>query len=448
MSNGASDIINDKAMEEIQNGSDLEDSNALFSKDSLENSAEKEERIIRKAKRMLINGPDGGKEGVAEGGITAPRVQAKNSRRSRNGFVRGLPKKGGAGGKGVWGLPGSELMASDEAVDENDPNYDPDEVQDGEYIVDEVDPEIAEEDIGKVLEPLLLEYLENGIATEVEVVLKDINFGAHKHRIVETAVSLAMEKHDAQRELVSRLLLFLVNHNVLAVADVVRAFEVLLTNLADITLDTPNAPTMLGQFIARAIVNDCLPDTFILDHVTVQESDIKVALNKAEVLLKMNNGLTRLENIWGVGDGSQSYLSNQMVMVVKEYLASADMVEATRRLMELDVPHYHHELVYQAIKLAIEEYREHAIQHCAELLRSLTTSNIITPDQLDKGIQRLLADMSDISIDVPAAYSLLEMMSNLLLKYNVIKDTLIKESPLRGRKRFVSEGDGGRFKYH
>jgi hypothetical protein len=55
-----------------------------------------------------------------------------------------------------------------------------------------------------------------------------------------------MEKHDAQRELVSRLLLFLVNHNVLAVADVVRAFEVLLTNLADITLDTPNAPTVRG----------------------------------------------------------------------------------------------------------------------------------------------------------------------------------------------------------
>lgn len=40
----------------------------------------------------------------------------------------------------------------------------------------------------------------------------------------------------------------------------------------------------------------------------------RVALNKAEVLLKMNNGLTRLENIWGVGDGSQSYLSNQVLI--------------------------------------------------------------------------------------------------------------------------------------
>ncbi len=74
--------------------------------------------------------------------------------------------------------------------------------------------------------------------------LKDVNFGANKHRIVETAVNLAMEKHDAQRELVSRLLLFLVNHDVLAVDDVVKAFEQILNNLPDITLDTPNAPTV------------------------------------------------------------------------------------------------------------------------------------------------------------------------------------------------------------
>jgi programmed cell death protein 4 len=76
------------------------------------------------------------------------------------------------------------------------------------------------------------------------VVLKDVNLGPNKFRVVEIAVSLAMEKHDAQRELVSRLLLFLVNHDVLSIDDVVKAFEHLLNNLADITLDTPNAPTV------------------------------------------------------------------------------------------------------------------------------------------------------------------------------------------------------------
>jgi len=33
----------------------------------------------------------------------------KNSRQPRNGFGRGLAKKGGAGGKGVWGKLGDEL---------------------------------------------------------------------------------------------------------------------------------------------------------------------------------------------------------------------------------------------------------------------------------------------------------------------------------------------------
>lgn len=33
---------------------------------------------------------------------------------------------GGAGGKGTWGAPGSELYESGEAMDSHDPNYDSD----------------------------------------------------------------------------------------------------------------------------------------------------------------------------------------------------------------------------------------------------------------------------------------------------------------------------------
>ena len=35
----------------------------------------------------------------------------------------GLPKKGGAGGKGTWGLPGDELLI-DGPIQKDDPNYD------------------------------------------------------------------------------------------------------------------------------------------------------------------------------------------------------------------------------------------------------------------------------------------------------------------------------------
>jgi len=35
-------------------------------------------------------------------------------------------------------------------------------------------------------------------------------------------------------------------------------FEILLGNLGETILDVPDAPTILGNFIARAVADDCL----------------------------------------------------------------------------------------------------------------------------------------------------------------------------------------------
>jgi programmed cell death protein 4 len=37
----------------------------------------------------------------------------------------------------------------------------------------------------------------------------------------------------------------------------------------------------------------------------------------------------------------------QIVMLLKEYLSSSDIAEAIRCLTELNVPHFHHEVVYE-----------------------------------------------------------------------------------------------------
>ena len=66
---------------------------------------------------------------MTSGFIHGPRSW-KNSRRSRNGYGRGLPKKGGAGGKGVWGAPGSELLETYEDI--NDPNFDNENLSNGD----------------------------------------------------------------------------------------------------------------------------------------------------------------------------------------------------------------------------------------------------------------------------------------------------------------------------
>lgn len=85
--------------------------------------------VSSRRKQKKLNRQNSKENSMAGGFIHGPRSW-KNSRRSRNGYGRGLPKKGGAGGKGVWGLPGSELLETYE--DERDPNYDCENVCNGD----------------------------------------------------------------------------------------------------------------------------------------------------------------------------------------------------------------------------------------------------------------------------------------------------------------------------
>ena len=61
----------------------------------------------------------------------------------------------------------------------------------------------------------------------------------------------------------------------------------------------------------------------------------------------------RLDNVWGVGGGVRpvKYLVKKIVLLLKEYLCSGDIEEATLCLKELEVPHFHHELVYEVSQI-------------------------------------------------------------------------------------------------
>ena len=78
------------------------------------------------------------------------------------------------------------------------------------------------------------------------------------------------------------------------------------------------------------------------------------ALARAETLLSMKHGLVRLDNVWGVGGGLRpvKYLTRQMTLLLQEYLSSGDLQEATRCLLDLEVPHFYHELVYEVLEFA------------------------------------------------------------------------------------------------
>ena len=89
--------------------------------------------------------------------------------------------------------------------------------------------------------------------------------GARRWMVVTISVELAMDHKPSHRELASVLISDLYQ-KVISQRDIGKAFDYLLKNLEDLVLDTPDAPTILGNFMARAIADDCIPPKFILSY--------------------------------------------------------------------------------------------------------------------------------------------------------------------------------------
>ncbi|XP_058127039.1 programmed cell death protein 4 [Anopheles ziemanni] len=415
-----------------------------------------EGRMKKRVRRSsVLVGRDSNGGGTATLGVAgrpnfvAPHRKWKNSRHSRTIYGRGLPKKGGAGGKGVWGMPGSEVYDElDE--DPNDPNFDIDAYNSSHNVeLKEIVPQMTEEEFVKKVETIIHEYFEHGDTHEVADALLEIVKPEWKALVIKTMIAIAFDHKQSQRELTSMLLSDLYGR--LATSqDIKDGIELLLADLSDIMLDTPDAPNLVGNFIARAVADDCLPPKYAYDYDREElDGHAQAALMRATALLSMHMSWGHLDNVWGVGGALRPVqtITRQMLMLLQEYLVSRDPIEAQRSIKELEVPHFHHELIYEAIIMTLEAFNESKEIAMCELLRTLDSTCIVSPDQMERGFRRVYEDLADIVLDIPLAYSILDrFMQRCRQAGSFLSDNLIKDMPTRGRKRFVSEGDGGQIK--
>lgn len=370
---------------------------------------------------------------------TSPKSKLLD-RKSRLGKGRGLPKKGGAGGKGVWGRSGE--VYEPEEVDEKDPNYD--EAQEN-CVYETVVPPLDERDFEKTVTPIVQEYFEHADTNEVAELLAELNLGPMRSEVPSLAVSLALEAKASHRELTSRLLADLCGP-VLSRGDMENSFDKLLRELPDLVLDTPGAPQLVGQFIARAVSDQILSKSYVESYKGRVDCEYtRAALDRAAVLLKMSRGGLRIDNQWGTGGGQRpvTQLIKEMNLLLKEYVLSGDTKEAERCLRDLEVPHFHHEFVYEAIVMVLESKGDKTFKMVLQLLKTLSASSVITVDQMRRGYGRVYMDIAEINIDVPRAYFILEQFVDKCFSMGIIDVKLRDLCPCRGRKRFVSEGDGG-----
>lgn len=386
------------------------------------------------------------------GVVQVPRSQ-KNQRKSRTAKKKcGAPKKAGSGGKWTWGGAGN-LYEEPEFVDSDDPNYDSD--AHGAIKYKEIRPELGEGEFEHHVESILVEYFGNGDLRSALESIEELNLSkAARVSLVRLCVTLSIDHKPSARELASQLLTEMRLSRLIGEAEAVNGFANLLRiDLPDLVIDYPqDAEDIVAKFVARSVADEVLPTAFLnSDDKDARDKffdnqHARCALETAENLLLQKN---RLDTIWCPGGGTRPvrYLITKIKDLLEEYLSNGDVEEATRCLLELEVPHFHHEVVFQAGVRAIEAMHERVARLLSQLLAHLKSAGLLNGGEAVRlGFERLYAEMADLCLDVPPAYTLLERWVRACQQLGFVSDELARKMPQKGRKRIVSEGDGGQLK--
>jgi len=306
----------------------------------------------------------------------------------------GTPKKDGAGGKGTWGKEGSEYSgAARAAVDTHDPNYDSED--------DEVPPPPPAIVVFKAgVANILDEYFTSGDAGDMNRALKELGHPELHHEFVKAVISRSLDLHDRERELASELLPRL--FPTVSRDKVVEGFTVLLERLEDLRLDIPNAPELLSFFLARAVVDDILPPSFL----SPDSADVEIAketLVQAKNLTTGKSAAKRLAHIWGPsGDQSVKKIKERISSILDEYLVSNDMSEADKAIKDLAAPSFNYYVVKKAVLRALDA-KDAERDKIVKLLSTLSTSGLISEAHYVSGFKGCVQMMDDIELDTPNA---------------------------------------------
>ncbi|XP_010545985.1 PREDICTED: programmed cell death protein 4 [Tarenaya hassleriana] len=375
---------------------------------------------------LNVKSPTGGKGPVAGNAF-------RHVRRSHSGkYVR--VKKDGAGGKGTWG----KLLDTDGEfhIDKNDPNYDSGEepyALIGSTILDPLD------DYKKAVVSIIEEYFSTGDVEVAASDLRELGSSEYHSYFVKRLVSMAMDKHDKEKEMASVLLSGLYAEVVMP--DQIRdGFIRLLESVDDLAVDILDAVNVLALFLARAIVDDIIPPAFLARaRKTLPESSkgFQVIVTAEKSYLSAPHHAELVERKWGgCTHISVEETKKKISELLKEYIESGDAYEACRCIRDLGVSFFHHEVVKRALVLAMEIQTAEPL--ILKLLKEAAEEGLISSSQMMKGFSRVAESLDDLALDIPSAKTLFESIIPKAISSGWLDDSFTKP-PEDGEVKFEDE---------
>lgn len=338
---------------------------------------------------------------------------------------RELEKRQGGHGKGR--READRTLDAVPILDKGDPNYDEQADQDSAVLMTDENFSVGSPprndyatrrtfqpckhslpDFKKAVIKMCEEYFSAEDIEEVGRSLVELESPSFHYEFVKRVITMSMDRKERERELVSRLLsgLYAYDRGLLSTNQIGKGFERLFEVVDDLELDIPQARAILTQFLARAVVDELLPPSFLSDPL-VEGMGGEVVENAIK-MLSTYHGTSRVEKVWGPGDGrSVPELKQATDQLLQEYLLSQELTEASRCVKELQCPYFHHEVVKRAVTNALDKSGDLRAA-MSRLLSTLHKDQVVSVDQMVQGFDRLSEILPDLVLDTPNAAQIIE----------------------------------------
>lgn len=277
--------------------------------------------------------------------------------------------------------------------------------------------------------------------------LRELRKPNYNYYFVKKLISIAMDRHDKEKEMAA-ILLSALYADVVDPPQVYRGFIKLVESADDLIVDIPDTVDVLALFIARAVVDDILPPAFLKKQMAALPKGSK----GIEVLKRAEKGYLEaplhaeiIERRWG---GSKNKTVEDVKVRINnlliEYVVSGDKKEAFRCINDLKVPFFHHEIVKRAVTMAME--RRQAEGRLLDLLKEASEEGLINASQITKGFGRIIDTVDDLSLDIPNARRILQSLISKAASEGWLCASSLKSLSLQPGKRLLEDTDTKLFK--
>ncbi|XP_062026150.1 MA3 DOMAIN-CONTAINING TRANSLATION REGULATORY FACTOR 1 [Rosa rugosa] len=373
-----------------------------------------------------VKAPAGGKAPTA--GIAVRHV-----RRTHSGKIVRVKKEGG-GGKGTWG----KLLDTDgeSHIDRNDPNYDS-----GEEPYQLVGATVADplDEYKKTVASIIEEYFSTDDVGQAASDLRELSSSQYHPYFIKRLVSMAMDRHDKEKEMAS-VLLSALYADVISPAQIQDGFYILLDSADDLAVDILDAVDILALFLARAVVDDILPPAFLTrakKALPESSKGVQVIQTAEKSYLSAPHHAELVERRWGGSTHiTVEEVKKKISDLLREYVESGDTLEACRCIRELGVSFYHHEVVKRALIIGMETQTTEPL--ITKLLKEAAEEGIISSSQMAKGFSRLAESLDDLSLDIPSAKTLFQSLVPKAISEGWLDDSFVESL---GEDGEVQDGD-------